>query len=170
MKYFRCFLLVSIAFFGLSSNKSGVTQPSEGIYPGDLFADIKNLENVSGTTVNLSDFRGQKVLVNLWAAYDASSHRDNVLLANVIEQKAYPVTMVSLSFDHSKSVFERTVSMDAIGNDNSYQFLLDRQSQDDLFKRCRLDKGFKNYLINEDGLIVAINLTPESLSQLMNEN
>ena len=170
MKYFRCFLLVSIAFFGLSSNKSGVTQPSEGIYPGDLFSDIKNLESVSGTIVNLSDFRGQKVLVNLWAAYDATSHRDNVLLSNLIDQKNYPLTMVSLSFDRSRSVFERTIAIDAIDGRNNHQLFIDGQSQDDLFKHHRLDKGFKNYLIDENGLIVATNLTPESLDQLMAKN
>lgn len=168
MKYFRYFLIMSTAFLGLSSYQSGVTQPSEGIYPGDLFSDIKNLENISGTKVSLSDFKGQKVLVNLWAAYDAPSHRDNVILANVIDKNNYPVKMISLSFDKSESVFERTLAMDKL--DNNSQFLLDQEAQGDLIKRYRLDKGFKSYLIDENGKIIAMNLTPESLHQLMKKN
>ncbi len=90
---------MGVAFISLSSNTSRTSSLSEGIYPGNLFPDIQNLENVSGTKINLSDLRGRKVLVNFWAAYDASSHKNNVLLSHVIENKNYPVQMVSVSFD-----------------------------------------------------------------------
>lgn len=168
MKYLRYFLIGGIALIGLSSSRLGDTKPSEGIYPGDLFADIKNITNISGTTVNLSDFKGQKVLVNLWAAYDATSHCDNVLLANAIAKNDYPVKMLSLSFDQSQSVFERTVTVD--GLDKSSQFLLDESLQATLSDRFKLKKGFKNFLLDEGGKIVAINLSAEKLNQLMTEN
>lgn len=168
MKYFRYFLIGGIALIGLSSSRLGDTKPSEGIYPGDLFADIKNITNVSGTTVNLSDFKGQRVLVNLWAAYDASSHCDNVLLANAIVKNDYPVKMLSLSFDQSQSVFERTVTVDEL--DESSQFLLDESLQIELSDRFKLKKGFKNFLLDEEGKIVAIDLSVEKLNQLMTVN
>ncbi|MFV0518476.1 MAG: peroxiredoxin family protein, partial [Aminipila sp.] len=83
MKYLKYFLIAGITFISLSSNMSRTSSLSEGIYPGNLLPDIKNLVNESGTKINLSDLRGQKVLVNFWAAYDAYSHKDNVLLSHL---------------------------------------------------------------------------------------
>jgi peroxiredoxin len=167
MKYAKYLLIVGIAFISLSSNTTGTSSlSSEGIYPGSLFPDIRNLENVSGTKFNLSDLRGQKVLVNLWAAYDARSHKDNVLFSNLIENKKYPVLMVSVSFDKNESVFERTLAMDKIDTKN--QFLANEDVHSELFERYRLKQGFKNYLIDENGVIVATNLSPEDLDQYLN--
>lgn len=169
MKYVKYFLIVGIALISLSSNttrNSGLS--SEGIYPGNLFPDIKKLENVLGTKINLSDLKGQKVLVNFWAAYDAPSHRDNVLFSNVIKNNNYPVQMVSLSFDRSESVYRKTLNVDRI--DETYQFLVQDNVSTDLFDRYQLGKGFKNYLIDENGVIVAMNLTPGDLGQLLNKN
>ncbi len=158
---------MGVAFISLSSNTSRTSSLSEGIYPGNLFPDIQNLENVSGTKINLSDLRGRKVLVNFWAAYDASSHKNNVLLSHVIENKNYPVQMVSVSFDKSESVFERTLAMDKI--DKEFQFMAKSDASSNLLDRYQLEKGFKNYLIDENGVIVAMNLTPSDLDQLLNE-
>lgn len=167
MKYAKYFLIVCIAFIGLSSNTTETSSlSSEGIYPGSLFPDIKNLENVSGTKLNLSDLRGQKVLVNLWAAYDANSHKDNVLFSNLIEDKKYAVQMISVSFDKSESVFERTLAMDKIDSKN--QFIVNGETSASLFDRYQLKKGFKNYLIDENGVIVAMNLSPKDLDQYLN--
>lgn len=167
MKYFRYFLILGLVFISLASNTSGTTQPSEGIYPGDLFPDITNIENVSGATINLLDLKGKKVLVNFWAASDADSRKDNVLFSNIINRKNYPVQMVSVSFDKSEAVFERTVDIDKV--DKTYQFWANGKVHADLFKRYHLDRGFKTYLIDESGQIVATNLTPESLDRLMKE-
>ena len=166
MKYLKYFLIVGVAFISLSSNTSRTSSLSEGIYPGDLLPDIKNLENKSGTNLNLSDLRGQKVLINFWAAYDAYSHKDNVLLSHVIENENYPVQMVSVSFDTSESIFERTLTMDQI--DETYQFRVKSNVSSELINRYRLEKGFKNYLIDENGVIIGMNLTPNDLDRLLN--
>ena len=167
MKYAKYFLIVCIAFIGLSSNTTETSSlSSEGIYPGNLFPDIKNLENVSGTKLNLSDLKGQKVLVNLWAAYDANSHKDNVLFSNLIKDRKYEVQMISVSFDKSESVFERTLAMDKIDRKN--QFLANGETYASLFNRYQLKKGFKNYLIDENGVIVAMNLSTKDLDQYLN--
>ncbi len=168
MKYLKYFLGVGIILISLLSNTSRTSSLSEGIYPGNLLPDLKNLENESGTKINLSDLRGQKVLINFWAAYDARSHKDNVLLSHVIEKENYPVKMLSVSFDKNESVYERTLAIDQI--DVDYQFMAKRDVQPDLFKRYQLERGFKNYLLNENGVIVAMNLSPDDLDRLLNEN
>ncbi len=161
-------MIVGVVFISLSSNTTRTSRLSEGIYPGNLFPDIQNLENVSGTKISLSDLRGQKVLVNFWAAYDAYSHKNNVLFSNVIEKENYPVKMVSVSFDESESVFEKTVAIDKITEE--YQFMAKGDVYTDLFNRYQLEKGFRNYLIDENGVVVAMNLTANQLDQLLKEN
>jgi peroxiredoxin len=169
MKHAKYFLIAGVALISLSSNTSRTSGlSSEGIYPGNRFPDIKNLENKSGTKMNLSDLKGQKVLVNFWAAYDAPSHKDNVLFANIIENRKYPVRMVSVSFDKNESVFERTLAMDRL--DTEYQFMAKKTEYSDLYDRCQLRQGFRNYLIDEDGVIVAMNLSPSGLDRLLNKN
>lgn len=165
MKYFKYFLMAGVALISLSSNHSGHTEPSEGIYPGDLFPNIENLKNEQGTTINLSDLRGQKVLVNFWAAYDSESRKDNVLFSNLTEKSSYHVKMISVSFDKSESVFMRTVAIDKVDIQN--QFWADGQVRNALTERYQLNKGFKNYLIDESGKIVAMNIDPQNLDQLL---
>ncbi|WP_108822455.1 peroxiredoxin [Dysgonomonas sp. Marseille-P4361] len=166
MKYLKYLLIVGVIFISLSSNTSRTSRLSEGIYPGNLIPDIKNLEKESGIKVNLSDLRGRKVLVNFWAAYDANSHKNNVLFSNLIEKEGYAVQMLSISFDKNESVFERTLAMDKI--DTEYQFLL-KDNALEVFKKYRLESGFKNYLIDENGVIIAMNLSPKELDQVLNE-
>lgn len=141
---------------------------SEGTNPGKSIPDIKNLINVSGSTINLSDLKGQKVLVNFWAAYDANSRRDNVLLATMANKDSSPVKIISVSVDKSKSVFEKTVVMDEV--DSSSQFYVQANIHPELVELYQLDNGFKNYLIDEQGVILEVNLSPEDFSRHMIQN
>lgn len=166
MKYLKYFLIAGFSFIMLASTTTKNTKPSEGIYPGDLFPIIKNLKDKKGTELNLSDLRGQKVLVNFWAAYDAQSHLENVLMTKKIQQAKSSVRMISVSFDESEAVFEKTIAMDRI--DISNQYRLDSECQKDLKKRYRLEKGFKSYLIDENGEILAMNLNSQNIEKYLN--
>jgi len=168
MKYLKFFLMFGVIFVVLSSYSLRATELSEGIYPGELFPEIHELKNISGENVRLSDLRGEKVFVNFWAAYDADSHMGNVLFSRKIEKEAYPVKMISLSLDKSKSVFEKTVILDKI--DVSLQLWVNGSMQEELANRHRLQKGFHNYLLDENGKIIAKNLTLEELGQLLEVN
>lgn len=165
MKYFMYFLLVAGVFIGLVSTTSKTTKPTEGIYPGDLFPEIENLKDEAGTTINFTDLKGQKVLVNFWASYDADSRMKNVLMSNIIEQNDYPVKMISVSFDKNEKVFEKTIVADNMNQ--SWQCWADNDLQERLTKLYRLEKGFKSYLIDEDGKIVAMNLAGNDLNQYL---
>jgi len=165
MKYLKYFLIAGITIISFASNTSKNTEPSEGIYPGDLFP-TESLEKITGEKVSLTDLKGQKVLVNFWAAYDARSHRDNVLLANVIKQENYPVKMISLSFDASRSVFEKTVQTDKV--EAGSQFWIDHEQQKDLLSLYKLKNEFKSYLIDEEGKIIVMNPSAKDLGLYFN--
>ena len=163
MKYLKYFLLVAIVFI-TSSYTPRTSRISEGIYPGDLMPELK-INNESGTKLDLEHLKGVKVLVSFWAAYDAESHMKNVLLWNTLQKEKHSLVMVSVSFDKSKAVFEKTLSMDGI-NDR-YQFLDTKGPDSQIYQKYQLEKGFQNYLIDENGVIMAIDLTPKDLNRIL---
>lgn len=167
MKSLKYFLIVTVvAITSLSLITPRTSRLSEAINPGDPIPDIKNLENISGNTISLSDLKGQKVLVNFWATYDASSRKNNILLSKLTGLADSPIKMVSVSFDKSKPVFEQTVANDEI--DVNCQYYAQTNANQALVELYQLDGGFNNYLIDEEGVVLAVNLSPEKLSQLLN--
>lgn len=163
MKYLKYFLIVGIVLT-TSSYTTSTSRISEGIYPGDLMPELK-INDESGKMLDLEHLKGVKVLVNFWAAYNAESHMKNVLLWNTLQKEKHALVMVSVSFDKSKAVFEKTLSIDGIND--KYQFFDTKGSDSEIYQKYQLEKGFQNYLIDENGVIMAINLTPKDLDRLL---
>jgi len=124
------------------------------------------LNGDSGKTFSLEHLRGVKVLVNFWAAYDAESHIKNVQFWNALQQKDYPMQMLSVSFDKSKGVYEKTLKLDGI--DAGYHFYDVKGKDSEVYKTYKLDNGFKNYLLDENGVILAMDLNPHELENYFN--
>jgi hypothetical protein len=72
------------------------------------------------------------------------------------------VEMVSVSFDEYQSIFDETMKKDHLQPEHSFVELAGSSSP--LYRMYRLDRGFKNYLLNEDGVIVATQLTASQLA------
>lgn len=160
MKYLKYFLFAGIMMLS-SSYTTRTSRLSEGIYPGNLMPELV-INNNWGNKLNLKTLKGVKVLVNFWAAYDAESHMKNVFLWNTLQKNKNHILMVSVSFDKSKTVFEKTLSMDGI--DHDYQFIETSGVDSEIYKKYELKKGFKNYLVDENGVVIATNVTPEELN------
>jgi len=167
MKYLKYLFVGGLVLLTTSSYTTKTSRISEGIYPGNLIPDIV-INSDSGNDLKLSNLRGQKILVNFWAAYDANSHMKNVLLWNTLQKLDLPVKMISISFDPSRSIFEKTLSIDGIADTQS-QFLASSGSNSDIYKMLRLERGFKNYLVDEEGIILATNINPSDLDKVLNE-
>ena len=121
--------------------------------------------NYEKQLIDLKDLRGKYVLLSFWASYDAPSRVQNATLNHAIEQ-ADNVEMVSVSFDEFKSIFNETIKKDRISTSNCFVELAGNSS--DLFKTYRLNKGFKNFLLDKNGVIVAKDITPSQLSSYLN--
>lgn len=160
-------LVLGILLLATSSYVVRTPRLSVGITPGNLTPDI-TLRNDSGEELSLSAMKGQKVLINFWASYDADSHMKNVLLWNYLQKENHQIKMVSVSFDKNKSVFQKTLQFDGIRGD--YQYFESDGSKSKAYQKYRLEKGFSNYLINEEGVIIAVNLMPKDLNRLLAEN
>lgn len=163
MKYVN-FCLIAIVSLIFSSAKTDSTPPSLGYYPGEILPNIE-LTDINGNSLKISELKGKKVLLNFWATYDAQSRATNVRLFNYLKENKPDVKMLSVSFDTNKGVFEKTIHWDNL--EPSSQFCDTTGTQSKVFKKLKLKKGFKNYLINENGVISAINVTPENLAKLL---
>ena len=141
-------------------------KPTGGLSEGDVAPDFK-IESASNgqPAFKLGNLKGKYVLLSFWASYDAQSRMQNVSLSNVL-RSSRNVEMVSVSFDEFKSIFNETIKKDRISTSNCFVELAGNSS--DLFKTYRLNKGFKNFLLDKNGVIVAKDITPSQLSSYLN--
>ena len=157
--FFVALLIISFTFFSFV----GKDTPTEGLTIGDRAPEFK----ICGEKqwVNLKDFRGKYVLLSFWASYDANSRVNNATLSHATNQVGN-VEMVSVSFDNYKSIFNETIRKDRISTANCFVELDGENSE--IYKTYRLHKGFKNYLLNEQGVIIAKDINAKQLSSYLN--
>ena len=155
------FVVLIISFISFSF--IGKDTPTEGLSIGDRAPEFK----ICGEKqlVNLKDLRGKYVLLSFWASYDADSRMSNASLNHAIN-KADNVEMVSVSFDDYKSIFNETIKKDRISTSNCFVELAGNDS--DIYNTYRLHKGFKNYLLDENGIIIAKDIKASELSSYIN--
>lgn len=162
MKYRHLAMLLLLCLFQVSTTTKDA-KPSVGTYPGSLSPDLIVVDQ-DGVEHSLKEFSGKRVLLNFWAAYDGSSRERNIRFSRLLNQAdTSGVSYLSVSLDHSLPVYEETVGLD--GLKPQQQFVYKTGERDALIKQFRLSKGLQNFLIDEKGLIVASNVTPEELAQ-----
>ena len=163
MKYLS-FCLVSVISFVLSSGSVKRELPSSGYHPGETIPNIV-LTDSEGTWHNLHDYKGKKVVVNFWATYHAQSRANNVQLYNYLQQSNSDVEFVSVAFDENKNVVERTLMLDRLESISQFYEISGIGSK--IYKDFKLNERFPNYLIDENGVIIAMNITPEDLKTIL---
>jgi len=160
----KAYVLVAMVVFLNMSFGEKNAKPTEGVNPGDIVPRIKSLGNE-----NYSDFQnrsGQYTFLNFWAAFDAESRLRNVRLMNEISQlNPEGIIVRSFSLDEKKSIFIETIKID--GLDTKTQGYVEGGTDSEFYKKYCPDNKFCNYLINEEGLIIESNVTPERLKEIM---
>lgn len=127
------------------------TQLTEGIQPGNLAPEI----NLQGVTIQGQGY----VLVQFWAAYHPQSRLENTRMYQVISRsKAENIRMISISLDENPAVFQGVIKTDRL--DETTQWNEPDGKNSAIFKKYRLKAGFRNWLIDSKGVIVAKNLSP----------
>ena len=167
MKYVKWIFVVLL----ISSLTSFVEKdkPTGGLNVGDMAPDFK-IETMSTEqpTLNLSRMKGKYVLLSFWASYDAQSRMQNASLSNALRSTSpnNNVEMVSVSFDEYQSIFEETIRKDQIVTPTC--FVETKGESSGLFKKYRLNRGFTNYLLDGNGVIIAKNISAAELSAYLN--
>ncbi len=160
--FFVAFSLLALSFSFIDKETfSGV-----GLSPGSKSPQIK-IDSLSVSAEDLNVKAGEYILLNFWASYDAMSRISNVRFNNVAERQKGKLRYVSVSYDTNIRVFEETVRLDKV--DAAYQYFDAAGTESDLYKAFRLKEGFANYLIDKDGIIIAKNISPENLTELLRQ-
>ena len=143
-------------------------KPTGGLNVGDVAPDFR-IETTSDVQHNLdlTDLKGKYVLLSFWASYDAQSRMQNASLSNALRSTSQDVEMVSVSFDEYQSVFKETIRKDQIVTPTC--FVETKGESSGLFKKYRLNRGFTNYLLDGNGVIIAKNISDAELSAYANK-
>ena len=167
MKYVKWIFVVLL--IGSLTSFVEKDKPTGGLNVGDIAPDFKIQSMSAGQPLaELSDMKGKYVLLSFWASYDAHSRMQNASLSNVLRSASRNenVDMVSVSFDEYQSIFKETVRKDQIVTPTC--FVETKGESSGLFKKYRLGRGFTNYLLDENGVIIAKNISAAELSAYLN--
>ena len=167
MKYVKWIFVVLL--IGSLTSFVEKDKPTGGLNVGDIAPDFKIQSMSAGQPLaELSDMKGKYVLLSFWASYDAHSRMQNASLSNVLRSASRNenVEMVSVSFDEYQSIFKETVRKDQIVTPTC--FVQTKGESSGLFKKYRLGRGFTNYLLDENGVIIAKNISAAELSAYLN--
>ena len=167
MKYVKWIFVVLL--IGSLTSFVEKDKPTGGLNVGDIDPDFKIQSMSAGQPLaELSDMKGKYVLLSFWASYDAHSRMQNASLSNVLRSASRNenVEMVSVSFDEYQSIFKETVRKDQIVTPTC--FVETKGESSGLFKKYRLGRGFTNYLLDENGVIIAKNISAAELSAYLN--
>ena len=167
MKYVKWIFVVLL--IGSLTSFVEKDKPTGGLNVGDIAPDFKIQSMSAGQPLaELSNMKGKYVLLSFWASYDAHSRMQNASLSNVLRSASRNdnVEMVSVSFDEYQSIFKETVRKDQIVTPTC--FVETKGESSGLFKKYRLGRGFTNYLLDENGVIIAKNISAAELSAYLN--
>lgn len=162
------FVFVSL-LVALITMSASTKQPKSviGVNPGDLAPGIESLE--TGSDLSFQNQLGRYTLLCFWAAYDAESRARNAALSNKVNNlDPEKIVMYSVSLDKSRSIFEETLRIDNLSQSN--QFRGGSDSKSELHKAYKLNRGLNTYLIDDSGTIVAVNVRPKQLAELLGNN
>ena len=151
MKKFVCLLITLCVVLVFTSSRTTISNDSRVGTKASNFS-IGNEENV----VELEQYRGKFVVLNMWTSADAVTRLENIELNKIARNNPQSVHM-GVNFDRSKALFREVVSLDSLAV--SSQFFCEIQDRPSFEKRWgSIDKPC-TFLINGKGVIVAVNPT-----------
>jgi len=155
--------LLTIATFGL------LTLFSSAYYstPADSKAGYKAPDLQMGNNNDLSPLRqhrGEMVLLTFWSSVDVQSRLANLHYDRLSRQSNARYTHITVNMDRSASVFDGIVMADGLNRATSYHSSV--QAQENLMRAWRLEDGFHSFLIDPQGVIVAVDPDDKTLNSL----
>lgn len=160
---FVSFVVICLSVLITSSFVNKDAQPGVGFYPGSSFPDISILGENSQLITNDS-LKGNYLLIQFWAAYDADSRMKNVQLCNSLNRPDSKIKFLSVSMDPYNEISRETIRLDRIPE--SKVFYPDSKQREKLLSERALKGKLSNFLIDPNGVIIAKNITAKELAQM----
>lgn len=167
VKWFFVVLLISSLTSFIEKDRP-VTGLSVGEHAPDFVICSDASDALNPVQKRLSGLHGNCVLVNFWASYDAPSRIRNIELSRALAKSdaQNQVEYVSVSFDEYESIFRETVRKDGIVGTNIVDTAGEKSK---LFRKYELKGGLTNYLLDENGMIIAKSISVAELSSYLNK-
>lgn len=151
----------SIAFLlSINAYTGKVYEPKAGQKAPEL-----RIEPGTSREMKLSDMRGEYVLLNFWSSTDAASRisaRDYEKAVSDIEEGK--LRLLSMNFDRSENVFNEIVKIDNLSKE--IQHYVSGREADEISRTYDLSDGFKSFLIDREGRIIAVNPSVNALKEI----
>lgn len=163
-------LAAAVCIISVAAYTERIYQPREGFRAPSF--ELTSLADTA-STIRLSDLKGQYVLLSFWSAADPLSRLRNLrcsMMAKDVDSMlpaGSPDTLnfVSVNFDTSHRLVEEIASRDSL---NLNDILL---AAGDDARRLRteyhLAEGYRTYLIDPTGKVVARNPSAETILDIM---
>ena len=144
-----------------------------GLNLGNKAPDI-NGKNYNDSLIQLSSLKGKMVLIDFWASWCAPCRQENPNVVKTylkykdkIFKNGKGFTVFGVSIDEKKEAWKAAILRDNLTWPSHVSDLKGWNS--DVALKYNITGVPYNYLINGDGIIVAINLRSESLSKTLDK-
>lgn len=139
---------------------------NKNLKTGDKFVDFEQV-NAAGKLVKLSDVKGRFILLDFWASWCAPCRQDNPGVVEMYQQfKDKGFAILGVSLDDNKAFWLAALKEDKLTWENVSDLRGDKN-------RAALIYGVNaiptNYLIGQNGIIIAKNLRGEALRKKLQE-
>lgn len=169
-KLFLSLALVFAALTGIDAQDAESVDLDQK-YAADMLAKGSaapdfTLEDITGRTVNLSDFKGRKVVLQFWASW-CPDCRAEVPHIKALQAKADPseVAFVAVSFDRTPEAFKTYVTENYMGGVQLYDPAGMKESQ--IAKAYKIKWIPSLYLIDEEGKVELATVMFDKLSKAL---
>lgn len=143
------------------------------LYPEKLIKindDVFNfkLPNQDGKLFDTSKLKGKYYLIDFWASWCAPCRKSFPDLITVYEKfKNKNFDILTVSIDENLEKWKQAILKDKITWNNVIE---NRDFNGEIVKKYKVSYVPKNFLVNPEGKIIAIEITPEELEKFLTEN
>lgn len=155
--------LAGVVLLGATSASLPHQPASGGLRVGDVLPKMKSMDAENRASTSESSPRRYR-LIHFWAAYDATSRAANVVWDHYFAGQApTAIHYEAISLDPDEAVWSQTISLDQVAQENQHCIAPDERNH--YMARAGLLDGLHTYLVDERGVILAVNPTPSELAK-----
>jgi cytochrome c biogenesis protein CcmG/thiol:disulfide interchange protein DsbE len=147
-------LLAGLVWIGLSTDRTGsstagkIPAPQKGFLAPDF-----TLETIDGNAVQLSDLRGQAVLLNLWASWCSPCRKEMPAMQRIYEKyQGQDFTILAVNVTYQDNLIDAQNFIQELGL--TLPILLDQQGS--VARQYQLHSLPTSFFIGKDGIIKEI--------------